>query len=380
MTYDVIVLGTGGVGSAALYHLARRGAKVLGLDRFPAAHDRGSSHGRTRIIRQAYYEHPDYVPLTFRAYELWNELQQCHGEQLLHEAGLLQIGPGGGQVLSGVRQSARRHGLRVEELSADEIVARWTGLRVPGGMCGLYEPRAGYLRVEACVAAHLAQAQRLGAELRTDEAAVSWRAEAAGVSVSTPRGTYAAKGLAIAAGSWSSQVLADLNVPLEVRRKHQYWFACDDPAYRPAAGCPAYLYELPQGIFYGFPHIDEWGVKVARHTGGDTVADPLHVNRDIDPEDLRLVEDFLAAHLPGVQPRLLHHSVCMYTMTPDEHFLVDRHPRYPQVAFVAGLSGHGFKFTCVLGEALADLATEGRTELPIGFLNCQRGAFRRPTS
>ncbi len=376
MTYDVIVLGAGGVGSAALCHLARRGAKVLGLDRFPPAHDRGSSHGRTRIIRQAYYEHPDYVPLTLRAYELWDELQQRRGEQLLHEAGLLQIGPSGGQVISGVRESARRHRLRVEELSAAEAVNRWSGLRVPAGMCGLYEPRAGYLRVEACVAAHLAEAQRLGAELRTDEPAVAWRADGSGVSVSTPRGTYVAKALAIAAGTWSSQVLADLNVRLEVRRKHQYWFACDDRAYRADAGCPTYLYELPQGIFYGFPHIDEWGVKVARHTGGDSVADPLHVNRDIDPEDQRLVEDFVAAHLPGVEHRLLHHSVCMYTMTPDEHFLVDRHPLHPQVAFVAGLSGHGFKFTCVLGEALADLATEGRTKLPVGFLNCQRPGLR----
>jgi sarcosine oxidase len=377
MTYDAIVLGAGGVGSAALYHLARRGAKVLALDRFPPAHDRGSSHGRTRIIRQAYYEHPDYVPLTFRAYDLWHELEQRRGERLLHETGLLQIGPAGGQVLAGVRQSAQRHHLLVEELSGREITTRWSGLRVPSGMCGLYEPRAGYLRVEACVAAHLAEAQKLGAELRTDEPVTAWRADGSGVSVSTQRGTYTAKALAVAAGTWSGQLLADLEVRLEVRRKHQYWFACEDAAYRPeaaraTAGCPAYLYELPQGIFYGFPHIDEWGVKVARHTGGDMVADPLHVNRDIDPEDRRLVEEFVTAHLPGVQPRLLHHSVCMYTMTPDEHFLVDRHPRYPQVSFVAGLSGHGFKFTCVLGEALADLTTEGSTKLPVDFLSCQR--------
>jgi sarcosine oxidase len=372
MTYDVIVLGTGGVGSAALYHLARRGAKVLGLDRFPPAHDRGSSHGRTRIIRQAYYEHADYVPLTLRAYELWGELQRRCGEQLLHEVGLLQIGPADGHVISGVRESARRHQLRVEELAANEVAARWGGFRVPAGMCGLFEPRAGYLRVEACVAAHLVEARRLGAELRTDEPAMAWQADGSGAWVTTPRGSYLAKALAIAAGTWSGQLLADLDVRLEVRRKHQYWFACDDRVYWAETGCPAYLYELPQGIFYGFPRLDEWGVKVARHTGGDAVADPLHVNREIDPEDQRLVEDFVVAHLPGVECRLLHHSVCMYTMTPDEHFLVDRHPRHPQVAFVAGLSGHGFKFSCVLGEALADLATEGRTELPVSFLNCQR--------
>jgi sarcosine oxidase len=216
----------------------------------------------------------------------------------------------------------------------------------------------------------------LGAELRTDEPAVAWRAEGAGVSVTTPRGSYAAKSLAIAAGAWSSQLLADLGVRLEVRRKHQYWFASEDRAYRAEGGCPTYLFETPAGIFYGFPRIDEWGIKVARHSGGDPVADPLGVNRELDPADRCLVEEFVVANLPGVEPRLLDHSVCMYTMTPDEHFLVDRHPQHPQVAFVAGLSGHGFKFTCVLGEALADLATTGSTALPVAFLNCQRPGLR----
>jgi glycine/D-amino acid oxidase-like deaminating enzyme len=244
-------------------------------------------------------------------------------------------------------------------------------------MAGLYEPRAGYLRVEACVAAHLAEAQRWGAELRTDEPALSWRAEGSGVSVETSRARYSASRLVIAAGPWAAALLTDIAVPLEVRRKHQYWFGSGAPAYRTDRGCPAYLFELPQGIFYGFPHIDDWGVKVARHTGGDAVADPLHVNREVDPADLRLVQEFLTAHLTGVEPRLLHHSVCMYTMSPDEHFLVDSHPSYPQVAFVAGLSGHGFKFTCVLGEALADLALAGETSLPIHFLNCRRLGLRR---
>src|SRR5262249_53980751 len=153
-------------------------------------------------------------------------------------------------------------------------------------------------------------------------------------------------------------------------------FASDEHAYRVEAGCPNYLFETLAGIFYGFPQIDDWGIKVARHTGGDVVTDPLHVDREIDPADLSMVQQFLTAHLPGVEPRLLHHSVCMYTMTPDEHFLVDRHPQHRQVAFVAGLSGHGFKFTPVLGEVLADLTTTGRTDLPVGFLNCQRPALR----
>jgi sarcosine oxidase len=371
MRYDAIVIGAGGVGSAALFHLATRGAKVLGLDRFPPAHDRGSSHGRTRIIRQAYYEHPDYVPLVLRAYELWADLERRCGERLLVQTGLLQIGSGDGHVLGGVRESAHEHNLQIEELSAAQIHSRWPGFRVPDELTGVFEPKAGYLRVENCVAAHLAEATKAGAELKTDEPAVGWQASGSGATVRTQAATYAADRLIITAGPWAGQLLADLGVPLEVRRKPQYWFAVEDDAYV-AARCPAYLFELPEGIFYGFPQIDEWGLKVARHSGGETVADPLHVNRDIDAADRAVVEAFLASHLPRVSRKLLHHSMCMYTMSPDENFLVDRHPQYPQVAFAAGLSGHGFKFTAVLGEVLAELALGGRTRWPIAFLSCRR--------
>jgi glycine/D-amino acid oxidase-like deaminating enzyme len=239
-------------------------------------------------------------------------------------------------------------------------------------MSGVYEPRAGYLRVEACVAAHLEEATAAGAELRTQEAATSWQPEGSGVEVRTERGQYTADRLIITAGTWAGQLLTDLGIPLQVRRKPQYWFAVDDDSYRAERGCPGYIFEMPTDIFYGFPVVDEFGLKIARHTGGEIVADPLTVSRDFDPEDRRLVEDFVGRYMPGVTRRLLHHSICMYTMSPDEHFIIDRHPEHPQVSFAAGLSGHGFKFTSALGEALADLATQDSTRLPIGFLNCRR--------
>jgi sarcosine oxidase len=373
--YDAIVIGTGGVGSAAAYHLARRGAKVLGLDRFPPAHDRGSSHGETRIIRQAYFEHPDYVPLVLGAYDLWAELAQQQAEQLYYEVGLVQIGPPDGIVLPGVLESARQHGLSVEMLSASDIARRFPGFHADEAWQGVLEQRAGYLRVEACVLAHLAQAVQYGAELKSGITVRSWLPDGSGVRVETDAGEFKAARLIISAGPWASQLLADLKIPLVVRRAAQYWFAADAPEYAADKGCPTFLFETPEGIFYGFPRIDELGVKTARHAGGPVVTDPLAVDREVDVNDERLVETFLTKHLPDVSRRRTHHAACMYTLTPDEHFIVDRHPAYPQVVFAAGLSGHGFKFTCVLGEALADLALDGQTRLPIGFLSCNRPAL-----
>lgn len=366
--YDAIVIGTGGVGSAAAYHLAQRGAKVLGLDRFPGGHDRGSSHGETRIIRQAYFEHSDYVPLLKRAYELWGALEREAGEVLFHRVGLLQIGAKQGAVVRGVLESAQRHRLAVEKLDAAEIAGRWPAFRVPDGSIGAYEPGAGYLRVEACVLAHLAAAKRRGAEFQTGVSVLSWREAGTGFAVATDRGEFRAAKLVVTAGPWAPQMLGELGVRLEVRRKHLYWFGKEDPALHQSR-CPTFLYELPLGVFYGFPAIDSLGVKVAEHSGGATVDDPLTDPRELDRSDLEGVQAFLRQCMPTVRGPLNRHAVCFYTMSPDEHFIVDRHPRSDAVVFAAGLSGHGFKFTSVLGEALAQLALDGSTLLPVGFLD-----------
>jgi sarcosine oxidase len=372
--YDAIVIGTGGVGSAAAYHLARRGVKVLGLDRFPGGHDRGSSHGQTRIIRQAYFEHPDYVPLLKRAYELWSELERKASQQLFHRVGLLQIGPENGPVVHGVLESARLHQLNVEKLSAAEIAGRWPAFRVPDGSVGAYEPGAGYLRVEACVLAHLAAADRCGAELKSGIAVESWRADGNGVRVTTDQGEFHAAKLVITAGPWAPQILADLGIHLEVRRKHLYWLGTTDAALD-YSRCPTFLYEVPQGVFYGFPMMDSLGLKVAEHSGGVVVDDPLNDPRLLDERDLSRVRGFLAQCMPTATGPLNRHAVCFYTMSPDEHFIVDRHPQSSRVVFAAGLSGHGFKFTSVLGEALAEMAVEGRTSLPVQFLSRSRGTL-----
>lgn len=373
-TFDLIVLGTGGVGSAALYLAAKRGLRCLGVDAFPPAHALGSSHGQTRIIRQAYYEHPDYVPLAIASYDHWHAVEQEAGEQVFVQTGLLQVGPSEGEVVCGVRESARRYHLAVDELSQAEIAHRFPGFRVPEGMAGIYEATAGYLRVERAVALQLELAQKHGAVLETGQRVVSWNVNAGqggSIEIETDAGRrFSAARLIITAGAWAAQLLPDLSRALTLLRKPQFWFPVVDPSVRPADS-PAFLYEMPEGVFYGFPPI-AGRMKIAQHSGGDPVANPLTVERSILPTDLPPLQRFISGQLPGLDPNPADHSVCMYTMSPDQHFVVDRHPQYPQVAFAAGLSGHGFKFTGILGLALVELAVDGSTLLPVQFLSAQR--------
>lgn len=333
------------------------------------------------MIRQAYFEHPSYVPLVLQAYDLWHDLERTTGTRLYEETGLLEIGPAEGVVVPGVLASAKLHGLDVEQLSASEVMLRYPGFRVPEGMVGVVERHAGFLRVESCVDAHLRQAQDAGAEFHSDEAVRTWRIDGSGTIVETDRHTYHATRLVLTAGAWSGQLLADLGIPLEVRRKPQYWFAPTTSDYALAAGAPAFLYETVDdqgaaaGVFYGFPVVGPEGLKCAEHSGGRVVTDPLGVEQAVDETDLARVRAFLHRYLPGVTTTLADHAPCMYTMSPDENFLVDRHPMHPQVVFAAGLSGHGFKFASVLGQALSDLAVDGGTALPVDFLGVSR--FRR---
>jgi sarcosine oxidase len=385
-SFDCIVLGVGGFGSGALYHLARRGVRVLGIEQFGVAHDRGSSHGETRIIRKAYFEHPDYVPLLHRAYELWHELERETGRKLLHPVGLFIAGNPACESVAGTLLAAQRHNLPVERLTPDEARRRFPGFAFRDDFEIVFEPQAGYLEVENCVAAHVAAAVGHGAALRTNEAVLSWKSDGQRVEVQTDRGAYSAGSMVITAGPWAARVLdagtpADAGSPgramwdtcLRVVRKPVFWFAADT-AFDVARGTPTFFFETEAGQFYGFPRIDGRTIKVAEHTQGDAVADPLTVDRGQHENDLVRVSEFLRECLPGVHPIPDRHSVCMYTKTPDSHFCIDRHPQWKNVAIGAGFSGHGFKFTTVLGEALADLALEGTTNLPIGFLSAKRYA------
>lgn len=368
-TFEAIVLGCGGVGSAALYRLARRGVSVLGIDRFAPPHDRGSSHGETRIIRSAYFEHPDYVPLARASFEAWNQLARETGELLLRTTGLAQFGPADGAVVPGVLRAAREHGLSVEQIAASEAAHRWPGL-VPDGLEIVYEPNAGVLWVERCVAAHLTAARAAGANTLFQTDVLQWRCGET-INVRTSQGEFQTQRLVVAAGAWSGRLLADLGVPIVPHRQIVTWHAAGLPLSA-AAECPCYLFELPEGVYYGFPDLDGNGVKVGDHAPGAVVDEPDQLDRSLHDADRLPLEAFLQSRLPAATPTPRRHSACLYTMSPDEHFIVDRHPDDPRIVLAAGLSGHGFKFTPVLGEALAELALEGGSSLPIAFLSLAR--------
>lgn len=371
-TWDAIVIGVGGMGAAACYHLARRGARVLGIEQFDIVNERGSSHGGTRICRKAYFEHPDYVPLADASYRLWEELGAAASETLFDRTGLILSGPENGEVIPGVRRAAEAHSLPIDVLPPRDAAERFPGFVFPEDHVVLYESDAGLLWVERCVAAHARLARRAGAALHEHECVRSWRAEEGGVVVETERGRYAAGALVVCAGAWAGRLLAPLGLPLSVRRKVQLWLRNRDPRYRRDSGCPVFGFEWRDGFFYGFPEVEPGVVKAAEHTGDDHAVRPEALDRFLRPADVVRVRRFLAQCLPGVGEEVARHSVCMYTMTPDSHFIVDRHPQHERVFVAAGFSGHGFKFSPLIGRILADWILDGRTSEPIGFLSLRR--------
>jgi sarcosine oxidase len=370
--FDVIVLGVGGMGSAACYELARRGSRVLGLEQFPLVHDRGSSHGHTRIIRTAYYEHPAYVPLVRRSFEKWYELEQITGRHLLTECLCLNIGPPERELVEGVKASVREHNLAAEELAAVDIARRFPAFRLPGSFVGVLESTAGFLAVEDCVRAHLDAAIALGAQVRSEESVREWKADGAGVEVTTEKGTYRAAKLILTAGAWATRLLADIGVPLAVMRQTLLWFDPGDhtEAFR-RDRFPIFIADVPGGPFYGLPSLDRFGVKVARHYGAPELTDPDRVDWDVSEEDVAVMRPLIDTYLPGLGS-LTKGQVCMYTVTPDRHFVIDIHPRHPHVSVACGFSGHGFKFAPAVGEILADLADRGATTHEIGLFRSSR--------
>lgn len=362
-TCDVIVLGLGAMGSAAAACLAERGLRVAGFDTFTPPHALGSSHGRTRIFRQAYFEDPGYVQLLVRAREQWSKLERDCAMPLFHTTGAVMIGPASGKLVAGSATSARQFEIPHTMLTAAELRRRWPAFQVPDDAVGLLEPAAGYLNPELCIELLLAQAARHGASLHYSTPVTEWKAGSEGVTVTTPAGTLSADHLVIAAGPWAPKVLSDQGFPMRVTRQAIFWFEPATPmnAFREGA-FPIYMMETAadEPMLYGFPLTgpDTEGLKVAVH-GSEEACTPETAARDIRAEDERNIRHRLAGTIPSLAGRLLHAETCLYTMTPDEHFIVGVHPRYPQVAVAAGFSGHGFKFAPVVGELLAELVATG---------------------
>jgi sarcosine oxidase len=353
------------MGSATAYHLARGGSRVVGFDTFHPPHDRGSSHGLTRIIREAYFEHPAYVPLVQRAYQLWRELERDSGEKLLVTTGGLMLGPPDGALVSGALKSAREHRLAHELLTAAEVQARFPVIRPDPHMVAVYEPRAGIVFPERAIATHLSLAKRFGAELRYDEPVIDWAASREGVRVKTGNTEYTAEKLVISAGAWLPHLVPSLRTSLQVERQVLFWFAPGgavagtkigdpDSARFAPEHCPIFICEHGPGhYFYGFPDLGD-GVKVAAHHEG-IASTPEQLERTVSEEEITRMRQHLEKYLPGANGELKATAVCMYTNTPDEHFVIDFHPQHSNVLILSPCSGHGFKFSPVIGEVAAQM-------------------------
>ncbi|MCC6508087.1 MAG: N-methyl-L-tryptophan oxidase [Pirellulaceae bacterium] len=368
MAFDLAVIGCGGIGSAVLYHAAKTGAKAIGIEQFQPVHDRGSSHGHTRIIRQAYFEHPDYVPLLLEAYQLWSELEQSAGQQLYVQTGLLQAGPVDGEIVPGVLRSAALHDLAVDQLTAQQAMERYPMFRLPADHIAAFEQRAGYLFVEQCVGAHLRLAVEANAQLFSDTRLIDFDASGELIRLNTDRGIIEARRMVMTVGAWLPRWMSAVNMPLTVLRKHLHWYQSNDQRTQRSQGCPLFFFENEIGSFYGFPAIDaQWGLKVAEHSGGESISDPATLDRTLESNDLARIEQFLGEYFHG---ELIHqqHAVCMYTMTKDQHFLIDVHPHDDRIWLAGGFSGHGFKFASVLGKLVSQAALGNGWDERLKFL------------
>lgn len=365
------------MGSAIAAQCAARGARVVGLEQYPRGHDLGASTGRTRMIRKAYFEDPAYVPLLHRTYELWRALEHETGEDLLRTCGVLAVGRENSEIIAGIRRAAREHDLTIEVLDRAQVRARFPMLRLRDDEVAILEPGAGVLAPERCNAAHLTVAERHGATLQFEVAMRGWTFRDDVFDVELGDGSrVSARSLVLALGPWVQSTLAGLGVQIRVQRNVQAWFAPGAGARYSAAEFPAFLVErdeLPAPL-YGFPDFGD-GVKAAFHGAGE-LADPLHLNREIHhARDVAPIARAMDDWMPGAAARFLEAKACMYSLTPDEHFIVDRHPTHKRLIVCGGFSGHGFKFVPVIGEIAADLIVNGETQHPIEFLSL--GRFHR---
>jgi sarcosine oxidase len=373
MIFDVAVAGLGGMGSAIAAHCASRGASTLGFEQFEPAHDLGASHGKSRLIRKAYFEDPAYVPLVIRAYELWRKLEQETEEELLRVTGVLSIGAPGSEIIAGTLRAADRHDLLVKAWSHQEVKSCYPSLQLLPDELGVFEPDGGVLDPERSVRAHLKAAEFAGAKLRFKTTMESWEATDKEVQIRLNDGTQIlARRLVLALGPWFQETLASLGISLRVQRNVQAWFSPATNAYE-SGRFPAFLLNRAglAAPLYGFPDFGD-GVKAAFHSLGD-LTDPTQLDREIDlARDVEPIVREMERWMPGATDKFREAKPCMYSLTPDGNFVIDRHPEHANVILCGGFSGHGFKFAPVVGEIGADLALHGGSNHQIDFLSLRR--------
>jgi sarcosine oxidase len=371
-SFDAIVIGAGGMGSAAVYHLARRGLKVLGLERYDIPHEMGSSHGYSRMIRYTLQEHPSYVPLVRRAYELWHELEETAGEKLVVTTGSVRAGPSDSPYFQNAKESCDLHNIPYEILTADEINKRFLGYRFPEEISSIYQPDGGFLLPEECIVNHVRAAKAAGAEVHTQETVLDWEPQGSGVQVRTDRDTYTADRLVITAGPWASKLVPEVAAYAVPERQVLGWFQPLRPELFTPEAFPVFGVLTEEGRYYGFPSYTVPGFKIGRSHHLEQKVDPDLMDREVHAEDEAILRQAVSRYFPLAAGELLDRKTCIYTNTPDEHFMIGVLPGRPQVSVAAGFSGHGFKFASVIGEIMADLAQKGETEHDINLFRLDR--------
>lgn len=360
------------MGSATAYHLARRGKRVLGLERFDIPHEMGSSHGITRVIRLVYSEHPSYVPLLRRAYELWEELEARAGERLLYLTGCVDASPPGGTIFADARRAADEHDLDYEVLTGAELRRRFPGFQFPADTMALVQPRAGFLLPERCIVAYVEGAQAEGAEIHAREPVVGWEVRGDLVHVRTAHASYEAAALVVTAGAWAGYLVDALQGLVTAERQVVAWFQPRRPELFAWTRCPVWQFDDPAGRYYGLPVFGVPGFKVGRYHHLEQRVDPDRVDREPNEADEAILRSFTERYFPDAAGPTMAMKVCLFENSPDEHFIIGAHPEHLQVAFAAGLSGHGFKFAPVVGEILADLVEHGSTRHDISLFSLNR--------
>lgn len=362
---DVIVIGVGGIGSAVVYELAKRGVDVLGLERYSIPHTMGSSHGYTRIIRRAYHENPQYVSMINRAYERWRELEDAYGEQLLYETGSLTAGPPTSDLVDGAVTTCEKHSIDYERLGADETAERFPGIRLPAGFEAVYQSDGGFVRPEAGITAHVRLAQRAGARIRAREEVVGWDSTPTGVRVTTDEGTYEADRLVVAAGAWTGNLVESLDDRLSPERQVISWIQPERPGNFTPDRLPVFLVSDEEEIHYGIPIFGAPGVKFGRHYHLNEVVDPDEMDREPTAHDEAILREAADEYLSVGDSELMGLETCLYTNTDDRDFIIDTVPNHEDVVVLAGFSGHGYKFAGAIGEIGADLATGEPSEFDL---------------
>lgn len=372
--YDLIIIGCGGIGSATLYKAACAGLTTLCIEQYEKGHQKGGTHGETRAFRKAYYDNPSYIPLLKKAYLDWKNLDANTPMDLFIESGVLEIGPANGKMIVDAMQCSNDYQIPIELLSKDQIIRRYPGFHIPENMVGIFQPQAGFLQIDNCMNYFVNSATANGASITYNEKVLSWNVNERNlVQVKTDKAIYHSKYLVITTGCWTPELLHTVNIPLKIIQKKLVWISAPKNEYTIHNSSPCFSYHLNDEVFYGFPNINGF-VKVARHNGGELIR---HPNESLElsnkNNEVEAIKQFAKHYLPKLTLNdSIKEASCLYDVTPDHQFVIDTHPDYPQIAFAAGLSGHAYKMSNILGQILVDLVTKQSTEFDISFLSLNR--------